>query len=128
LRGSVHGGKIASEASDAMAPFGFDAMMQLKRPALAAMAEMNGRLYEGIAAVNKEWATFVNRCLKEDLAVPQQLAQCRTTQDLYQVYAQFFQNTWAQYRSGLEQMTKLGRAIAEHALESRSGDSGPTQH
>jgi hypothetical protein len=120
--------KSGSGASDAMAPLGFDAMMQMQRPALAAMAEMNGRLYESITAVPTEWATFVNRCLKEDLAVPQQLAQCRTAQDLYQVYTQFFQNTWAQYQSGLEQMTKLSRAIAEHALQSRSGDLGPTQH
>ena len=111
-----------SETSDATAPFGFDAMMQMQRPALAAMAEMNGRLYEYIAAVNKEWATFFNRCLKEDLAVPQQLAQCRTSQDLFQVYAQFIQSTVAQYQSGLEQMSKLSRAIAEHALQSSSGD------
>ena len=120
--------KTGSQASDAMAPFGFDAMMQMQRPALAAMAEMNGRLYESITAVNKEWATFVNQCLKEDLAVPQQLAQCRTAQDLYQVYVQFFQNAWAQYQSGLEQMTKLSKAIAEQSAKSRSWDPGPTQH
>ena len=120
--------KTGSQASDAMAPFGFDAMMQMQRPALAAMAEMNGRLYESITAVNNEWATFVNQCLKEDLAVPQQLAQCRTAQDLYQVYVQFFQNAWAQYQSGFEQMTKLTKAIAEQSLPSHSWDLGPTQH
>ena len=53
--------KTDSLASDALAPFGFDAMMQMQRPALAAMAEMNGRLYESVAAANKEWATFVCR-------------------------------------------------------------------
>jgi len=120
--------KTGSQASDAMAPFGFDAMMQMQRPALAAMAEMSGGLCEGITAVNKEWATFVNRCLKENLAVPQQLAQCRTAQDLYQVYVQFFQNAWAQYQSGLEQMTKLTKAIAEQSLQSHSWEPGPTQH
>ena len=120
--------KNGGKAGDAMAPFGFDAMMQMQRPGLAAIAEMNGRLYESITAVNKEWVTIVNRCLKEDLAVHQQLAQCRTAQDLYQVYAQFFQNTWAQYQSGLEQMAKLSTAIAEHALQPPSGASGPTHH
>ena len=117
-----------NETNDATAPFGFEAIIHMQRPALAAMAKMNGRLYEYIAAVNKEWATFVNQCLKEDLAVPQQLAQCRSTQDLYQVYAQFFQSTVAQYQSGFEQMTKLTRAFAEQALQSSSGDSGPTRH
>jgi len=120
--------KTESLASDAMAPFGFDAMMRMQRPALAAMAEMNGFLYESITAINKEWVTFVNRCLKEDLAVPEQLAQCRSAQDLYQVYAQFFQNAWGQYQSGLEQMSKLSKAIAEHSLQSPSWEPGPTQH
>jgi hypothetical protein len=117
-----------SETSDATAPFGFETIMHMQRPALAAMAEMSGRLYEYVAAVNKEWATFVNRCLKEDFAVSQQLAQCRTSQDLFQVYAQFFQSTVTQYQSGFEQMTKLTRAFAEQALQSSSGDSGPTRH
>jgi hypothetical protein len=117
-----------SETNDATAPFGFDAIVHMQRPALAAMAEMNGRLYEYIAAVNEEWAKFVNRCLKEDLAVSQQLAQCRTTQDLYQVYAQFFQSTVTQCQSGFEQMTKLTRAFAEQALQASSADSGPTRH
>jgi hypothetical protein len=121
-------GTNVSETNDATAPFGFDAIMHMQRPALAAMAEMNSRLYEYIAAVNKEWATFVNQRLKEDLAVSQQLAQCRTTQDLYQVYAQFFQSTVAQYQSGFEQMTKLTRAFAEQALQSSTGNSGPTRH
>ena len=120
--------KNGGKAGDAIAPFGLDAMMQMQRPALTAMAEMNGRLYESITAVNNEWVAFVNRCLKEDLAVSQQLAQCRTAQDLYQVYVQFFENSWAQYQSALEQMTKLSTAVAEHALQPRSGASGPTRH
>ena len=120
--------KTDSLASDALAPFGFDAMMQMQRPVLAAMAEMNGHLCESITAANKEWVTFVNQCLKEDLAVRQQLAQCRTAQDFYQVHAQFFENAWAQYQWGLEQMTKLSKAIAEHSLQSPSWEPGPTQH
>lgn len=98
-------------------PFGIDAMMEMQRPTFTAMAEANTRLYESIAAANREWASFVNRRLKEDLAVPQQLAECRTPQDLFRVYAQFFQNACSQYQSGLEQMTKLGQSIAENALQ-----------
>jgi len=117
-----------SETNDATAPFGFDTIMLMQRPALAAMAEMNSHVYEYIAAVNEEWATFVNRCLKEDIAVSRRFAQCRTTQDLYQAYTAFFQSTLAQYQSGFEQMSKLSRAIAERPLQSSSGDSGPTRH
>jgi hypothetical protein len=108
--------KTETEASMWMMPFGVEAVLEIQRPAFTAMAEVNTRLYESIAAANREWASFVNRRLKEDLAMPQQLAGCRTPQDLYRVYAQFFQNACSQYQSELEQMTKLSQSIAETAL------------
>jgi hypothetical protein len=112
-----------------MMPLGVEAMMEMQRPALTAMAEVNARLYEGISAANREWASFVNRRLKEDLAMPQQLAQCRTLPELYRVYSQSFQNACSQYQTGLEQMTKLGQAITEQALQPlQSRSAGETKH
>jgi len=108
--------KTGNEPGNWMMPLGIEAMMEMQRPALTAMAAVNTKLYESIAAANREWASFVNRRLKEDLAVPQQLAECKNLQDLYRVYAQFFQNARSQYQSGLEQMTKLSQSMAENAL------------
>jgi hypothetical protein len=120
--------KTGGEAGNWMMPFGVEAMMEMQRPAFTAMAEVNTRLYESIAAANREWASFVNRRLKEDLAVPQQLAECRSVQDLYRVYAQFFQNACSQYQSGLEQMTKLSQSIAENALQGLQSGPERTKH
>jgi Phasin protein len=97
--------------------FGFEGMMDMQRPAFTAMAKINSRVYESIAAVNKEWASFVNRRLKVDLAMPQQLAECKTAHDLYRVYGEFFQNAYADYQSELEQMTRLSQLIAENAMQ-----------
>ena len=69
--------------------------------------------------------------LKENLTMPRQLAECKNLQDLYRVYAQFFQNACSQYQSGLEQMTKLSQSIAEttlQSLQSRSGEATRTKH
>ena len=123
--------KTGNATSDAMASLGLQAMMEMQRPALAAIAELNGRLYDSIASDNEEWASFINRRLREDLTVPQQLAECKTVQDLYRVYAGFFENFSADYQSELEQMTKLGRSIAENALQplqSRSEGTGQSKH
>ena len=121
--------KSGNDARNWMTPFAVEAMMEMQRPTFAVMAEVNTRLYDSIAAANREWASFVNRRLKEDLAVPQQLAECRTLQDLYRVYAQFFQNACSQYQSGLEQMTKLSQSIAENALQTiQSRTEGKTKH
>jgi hypothetical protein len=105
-----------------MQPFGFEALIEMNRPALEAMAQVNDRMYDGIATLNKNWVAFLNRRLKEDLAMPQQLAACKTVQDMYGVYAGFFQNACAQYQSDFEQMTKLGKSLADdtlHAIQSR---------
>ena len=100
-----------------MLPFGFEALMELNRPALQAMAQMNGKMYDGIATLNKNWVAFLNRRLKEDLAMPQQLAACKTVQDMCGVYAGFFQNACAHYQSELEQMTKLGKSLADDTVQ-----------
>ena len=102
-------------------PFNFESLMDLNRPALAAVAQMNDKVYDGIAAMNRNWAAFVNRRLKEDLAMPQQLVACKTVQDMYGVYAEFFQTACADYQSGFEKMTKLSKSLADdtvHAVQS----------
>ena len=56
-------------------PLGFEALMEINRPALTAMAQMNGKVYDNLAAINRNWVTFINRRLKEELAMPQNLAE-----------------------------------------------------
>ena len=109
-----------------MLPFGLEALMEINRPALAAMAEVNGKVYENIATMNKSWAAFVNRRLKEDMAMPKQLVACKTMQEMYGVYADFFQTAVADYQSEFEQMSKLGKTLAEEtaqAMQSRLEES-----
>ena len=100
-----------------MLPFGFEALMELNRPALAAMAQMNGKVYDGLATLNKNWVAFVNRRLKEDLGVPKQLASCKSVQEMYGVYTEFFQNAYADYQSEFEQMSKLGKTLADDTMQ-----------
>jgi hypothetical protein len=98
-------------------PLGFDAFMEINRPALTAMAQVNGKVYDNLAAMNRNWVTFINRRLKEELAMPQNLAGCKTVQDMYGVYSEFFQTAVADYQSEFEQMTKLGKSLAEETTQ-----------
>jgi len=113
----VGNGRADGGLSSVGLPFGFDTLLELNRPALAAMAKMNGRVYDGLAAMNKNWAAFVTRRLKEDLAMPQQLASCKTVQDMYAVYAEFFQTAYADYQSEFEQITKISKSLADDTLQ-----------
>jgi hypothetical protein len=98
-------------------PLGFEALMEINRPALTAMAQVNGKVYDNLAAINRHWVTFINRRLKEELAMPQNLASCKTVQDMYGVYSEFFQTAVADYQSEFEQMTKLGKSLAEETAQ-----------
>ena len=98
-------------------PLGFEALMEINRPALTAMAQMNGKVYDNLAAINRNWVTFINRRLKEELAMPQNLASCKTVQDMYGVYSEFFQTAVADYQSEFEQMSKLGKSLAEETAQ-----------
>jgi hypothetical protein len=100
-----------------MVPFGLEALMEINRPALSAMAQMNGKVYDNIAAMNKNWVAFVNRRLKEDLSMPRQLVACKTVQEMYGVYADFFQTAVADYQSEFEQMSKLGKTLADETMQ-----------
>jgi hypothetical protein len=114
-------GRAESAFPPMMMPFGFEAFMEFHRPALTAAAQMNGKVYDGIAAMNRNWVGFVNRRLKEDLALPQQLAGCKSMQDMYSVYNEFFQRAYADYQAEFEQLSKLGKTLAEdtvHAVQS----------
>lgn len=119
-------GRAESGIPPVMMPFGLDALMELNRPALNAMAQMNGTFYDSIAAMNKQWVNFINRRLKEELAVPQQLAACKTVQEMYGVCADFVQTACADYQSEFEQMSRLGKTLADdtlHAMQKRAEDA-----
>ena len=49
--------------------------------------------------------------------MPQQLAACKTVQDMYGVYAEFFQTAYADYQAEFEQMSKLGKSLAEDTVQ-----------
>ncbi len=100
-----------------MVPFGVEALMEMNRPALTAMAQVNGKVYDNIAAMNKNWVAFVNRRLKEDFAMPKQLVACKSVQEMYGVYADFFQTAVADYQAEFEQMSKLGKSLADETMQ-----------
>jgi hypothetical protein len=92
------------------------------------MAQVNGKVYDKIATMNTHWMAFVNRRLEKDLGMPRQLAACKTVQEMYGVYADFFQTAVSDYQSEFEEMSKLGRTLADETLQAMQtrADGGQT--
>jgi hypothetical protein len=100
--------------------------MELNRPAWTAMAQVNGKVYENLAAMNKSWAEFLNRRLKKELGVPEQLAACKSLPEMYNIYAEYLQSALTDYQTELKEMSKLGKTLADdalHAMQMRAEQS-----
>jgi Phasin protein len=95
--------------------WGTHPMMQM--PMVAILAEMNGSLLESAAMAQKEWADFLHRRIKEDVAVSRQLMQCHSLADMHQIYSQYFAKAFEQYQQQSTKVVQRGQSMAEHLAE-----------
>jgi hypothetical protein len=93
-------------------------------PLFAVVTDMNGKLLESVARVQKEWAEFVHRRVKEDIAASEQLMNCQTLADVQQVSSQYFRTAFEQYREQSERAVQRGNAVTEELLSTVMGNIG----
>ena len=87
--------------------------MSINRPMVAAMTELNGRFLEQMSRANNEWLGFMNRRLNEDMAASQRFLECKTVQDLFSAYSDFFQRAQQQYQAEFQYFARLNQKIAD---------------
>jgi hypothetical protein len=89
----------------------------MSQHAFAAMADANGKLYAGLVELNKEWANFVNGRLQDDFKLPQQLGACKSPQDVFKVYSDFYRHALEDYQAEFAKLTKMGQGLAADVSE-----------
>jgi len=94
-----------------------------KNPLFAIFTNINGTFLEGLATAQKDWADFMHRRIREDVAVARQLLNCHSLADLHQTYAQYLQTAFQQYQEQSERLTQRGQAIAQQAAETAEGSA-----
>ena len=97
-------------------------------PLLTVVTDISGKLLETVASAQKDWAEFVHRRVKEDIAASQQLMNCQSLTDMQQIYSQYLQTAFEQYREQSERVVQRGKSMTEElaqTMESRAG--GTTQ-
>ncbi|WP_072396155.1 phasin family protein [Hyphomicrobium sp. CS1GBMeth3] len=105
---------LADQGLDKSAALGsFEAWLNINRPMFAAMTELNGRFLEQVSKANNEWLGFVNRRLNEDLAASQRFMECKTVQDLFAAYSDFFQRAQQQYQAEFQYFARLNQKLAD---------------
>jgi phasin protein len=97
---------------------------------LAIFAEMNGTLLESMATAQKDWADFMHRRIKEDVAVSRQLIQCHSLADMHQIYSQYFTKAFEQYQQQSAKVVQRGQSMAEHLGDTNENgkETGRARH
>lgn len=83
--------------------------LEAMRPAVASIAEFNGKTILGWMALQREWTGFLMHRVQEEVALAHRLAKCSGPQDMYGVYANFYQQAFADYQREFGEMMRLGQ-------------------
>jgi hypothetical protein len=98
-------------------------------PVLVVMADINGKWLESVANAQKDWAVFVHRRVKEDIAASHQLMNCQSLTDMQEIYSQYLQTVFAQCREHSERLVQRGKSMTEELAQSMEPSAGgATQH
>src|SRR5262245_31248294 len=84
---------------------------ELWGPVVAVAVKRNGKRYEDVAMLGKQWLDFVNRRLKEDLNFPHRVCACRSPDELRDTYAAFWRQAMDDYQKEFAVMAKLGSGL-----------------
>ncbi len=117
------------EQGNLWAPSGFNALKGMNIPPMALMTEMNGRLYESVAAFNRDWVAFVNRCLKDNLELSQRIVACTTVEEIPRVYGDWYKKSAEHCLDGIVEMANNSKNLMHEtvtAVQSSSAKSVQT--
>jgi len=114
----------AAQRSAAIASFNPYTMMEFYRPAVMAMTDLNEKFCSNVLSMNSEWANFVNRRLKQDVAFSEQLLGCKSIGEMYSLYADFMHGAFDAYHKEFSQMAQIGSEatnevmhVLQHSME-----------
>jgi|RhiMetdeSRZDD1v2_1073273.scaffolds.fasta_scaffold62322_5 hypothetical protein len=106
-----------AEARDAFGTaansFGWSLHPMLATPLFAVLTDINGKLLESVAGAQKDWAEFVHRRVKEDIAVSQQLVSCKSLGDMQQICSQYVRTAFEHYREQSERAVQRGKSTSD---------------
>ncbi|MBY0560470.1 hypothetical protein [Hyphomicrobium sp.] len=103
---------------DAAFGVGIFPLLPVWNPMAGRVGDWNSDAQHASEEIAHSWLRFVGDRIAKDAAFPGQLASCRTAGDVYQVYAQFWQQATNDYGKGFT-------AIADTVWQAARGPLAP---
>ena len=111
-----------------MTPFDVEAMAKAHADAVKAVVETNTKFFQASTATSAEIVDFINRRLERDVEIGECLADCRSIDEAYTVYADFVQTSVSDYVSEMQRLMTIGEDVLNDTAKTFRGadDLGPT--
>jgi len=90
------------------APMDFADMSEINYTAMNAAGELGRRWGEMLTEINGELFRFVGKRFKEDIAIPTELAKCKTSEEIFEIYSDFVKRAVNQYSEEAEALAHIG--------------------
>ena len=98
------------------------AWMNMQRPMLSMMTEINGRLFDQALRLNDASISFVGRQIEQQITASQRLMKCRTVEEFMSTYQDVLRKAQQEVQTELTEITRLNKSLADDTVEAvRSG-------
>jgi Phasin protein len=81
------------------------------------VADIRGKLLESVVGAQKDWAEFVHRRVKEDIAASQKLMKCQSLVDMQDLYSRYLQTAFEQYQEQSERAVQRGTSMTKELAQ-----------
>lgn len=96
-------------------------------PFLAAVFKGNAEAQEGFGTIASECQEFMGHRLQEDITLMQRLAHCSTPDQVWSVYADFWQKAAEDYGKEFSAMAKLMQEVTSKMAQSATDEVRKTR-
>src|SRR5262245_62161883 len=93
-------------------------------PLFGIVTDINGKLLEGAANAQKDWAEFLHRRVQEDIAASRRLMNCQSLSEMQVIFADYVRDAFEQYRQQSERAVERGKSVTSavvQRMETRDG-------
>jgi hypothetical protein len=123
--------QFKEERSQIGSPWAWGISPALANPMMVILSDVNCAFMEALATAQKDWADFVQQRIREDVTVGRRLINCQSLPDMQQIYSQYLQTAFDQYRQQCEKLARRSESIAQHlgdATEASAREAARVRH
>lgn len=105
------------ESNQFVAPIDMSDMAEINYTAMNAASDIGRRWTETMSALNSELLQFAGKRFREDMVVPAELVKCRSGEEMFDFYSDYFKKAVNHYFEEAEALAHIGANFVGNATK-----------